>query len=112
MISGLSTYMNEKGLKTLDDITGQALPNVTDWENLDLNYRVTARIKSEKCTGCRACFTACEDGAYQAIKMPENPAVRIPVILEDKCVGCNLCLLVCPVKGCISMVPKEILQNY
>jgi dihydropyrimidine dehydrogenase (NAD+) subunit PreA len=107
MISGLTTYMNEKGFKTIDEITGKALPNVTDWENLDLNYHVTAKINSEKCTGCRACFTACEDGAYQAIKISEDLADRIPVIQEEKCVGCNLCLLVCPVKGCISMVTKS-----
>ena len=31
MISGLSDWMDEKGHRSLDDITGRAVPNVTDW---------------------------------------------------------------------------------
>ncbi|WP_204303031.1 4Fe-4S dicluster-binding protein, partial [Klebsiella pneumoniae] len=26
-------------------------------------------------------------------------------VMEDECVGCNLCVNVCPVEGCITMVP-------
>lgn len=107
MITGLEQYMDEKGFKSIDQIVGKALPNVSSWENLDLNYQTVASINSEKCTGCRLCYIACEDGAYQAITLPENPDDRIPRILEDRCVGCNLCSLVCPVENCITMVKTE-----
>ncbi|MCK9220836.1 MAG: NAD-dependent dihydropyrimidine dehydrogenase subunit PreA [Bacteroidales bacterium] len=108
LISGLEQYMDDKGFKCIEEITGKALPNVTDWENLDMNYQVVATINREKCIGCKSCFTACEDGAYQAIALPENATDRIPQILEERCVGCNLCSLVCPVDHCITMVKKDI----
>ena len=38
MISGLSKWMDEKGHATLDDFTGRATRNVTDWQFLNLNY--------------------------------------------------------------------------
>jgi len=107
IISGLTKYMDEKGFKTIDEITGRALPNITDWENLDLNHQVVAKINREKCNGCQLCFIACEDGAYQSIALPGNSTDRIPVIMEDSCVGCNLCSLVCPVDHCITMVKKD-----
>jgi dihydropyrimidine dehydrogenase (NAD+) subunit PreA len=107
MISGLEQYMDEKGFKSIDEIIGKALPNVTNWENLNLKYQVIAKINREKCNGCQLCFIACEDGAYQSIVLSENSTDRIPIILEDNCVGCNLCSLVCPVDNCITMVKKD-----
>lgn len=107
LILGLEDYMDEKGFHSINEIIGKALPNVTNWENLNLNYHVVAKINREKCTGCRLCYTACEDGAYQAIAIPENSGDKIPVILEENCVGCNLCSLVCPIDKCIVMVKKD-----
>ncbi len=107
MIIGLEQYMDEKGFKSIDEIIGKALPNVTNWENLNLKHRVIAKINREKCTGCQLCYTACEDGAYQSIALPENSINRVPIIIEDNCVGCNLCSLVCPVDNCITMVRKD-----
>src|SRR5690606_6654273 len=37
MISGLSQYMDEKGMTTTADLVGRAVPNVTDWQYLNLN---------------------------------------------------------------------------
>lgn len=106
MISGLENYMQEKGFEKLDDFIGKALPNVKTWENLNLKYKVVAEINAEKCIGCQLCYTACEDGAHQAISLPGNGS-RIPAIIEENCVGCNLCSLVCPVEECITMVRKD-----
>ena len=44
MISGLSDWMDAKGHRNLDDITGRAVPNVSDWQYLNLNYVAKAKI--------------------------------------------------------------------
>ncbi len=107
MIVGLEQYMDEKGFKTLDDFRGKALPNIMHWEDLNLKYKVVADIHEEKCIGCQLCYTACEDGAHQAISLSNDPLNRIPNIIEENCVGCNLCSLVCPVEGCITMERRD-----
>ena len=112
MISGLERYMDEKGFKTLDDFRGKALPNIMHWEDLNLKYKVVAEIHEEKCIGCQLCYTACEDGAHQAIGLSSDPNNRIPSIIEENCVGCNLCSLVCPVEGCITMERKDDGKNH
>ena len=53
------------------------------------------------------CYIACDDGAHQAIALPNDHSNRIPSIIEENCVGCNLCSLVCPVEDCITMVKKD-----
>lgn len=107
MISGLEGYMVEKGFNTLDEMRGRALGNVTNWENLNLKYKVVADINEEKCIGCQLCYIACEDGAHQAIGLSEKDGERVPHIIEKNCVGCNLCSIVCPVEECITMVRKD-----
>jgi dihydropyrimidine dehydrogenase (NAD+) subunit PreA len=104
---------------------------VTEWQHLDLNYKIVARINPDTCIGCQLCYAACWDGAHQCIHVdgaskpedhaalsrigiistPTTPTVshatppkRIPKVDEQECVGCNLCWLVCPVENCISMV--------
>jgi len=111
MIDGLSRYMDEHGFRTIEDFRGRALPNVMDWGDLDLNYKVIAEINSEACIGCQLCYVACEDGAHQCIepyrestkKNANGFGVHVPRIIEEECVGCNLCALVCPVENCITM---------
>jgi dihydropyrimidine dehydrogenase (NAD+) subunit PreA len=124
MADGLSAYMDDHGFRSLEDFRGRALPNVVDWGELDLNYKIVARINEELCIGCQLCYAACEDGAHQCIepaavngnghaKKNENGVpVHVPRILEDECVGCNLCALVCPVDGCITMEQIETGQPY
>ena len=103
MIAGLEQFMLEKGFETIEDFRGKALPNVTEWKDLNMNYKVIANIDSSKCIGCELCYIACDDGAHQAIKLDRTNGNRIPEIIEENCVGCNLCALVCPVEQCITM---------
>jgi dihydropyrimidine dehydrogenase (NAD+) subunit PreA len=69
MIDGLSNWMDEKSFRTIDDFRGLSLPKVVEWKNLDLNYKIIARIHPEKCIGCDLCYTACWDGAHQCIHL-------------------------------------------
>ncbi len=103
LCDGLSNYLDGKGLGSLGELRGRALPGVVNWEELDLNYKIIADVNQDKCIGCGLCYTACNDGAHQAIAArAEHGRTRVD-ILNDACVGCNLCSLVCPVDGCITM---------
>ncbi|MBK8981304.1 MAG: NAD-dependent dihydropyrimidine dehydrogenase subunit PreA [Ignavibacteria bacterium] len=106
IIPGFESYMKEKNFKTVNDMVGKAIPNVINWENLNLNYKIIAEINKDKCIGCQLCYIACEDGAHQAIGLSEN-GTRVPFIIDENCVGCNLCSLVCPVENCISMIRTD-----
>ncbi len=50
--------------------------------------------KSEKCTGCSACFNICPK---DCISMEADEYGHIvPVINEEVCINCNLCRKICP----------------
>jgi dihydropyrimidine dehydrogenase (NAD+) subunit PreA len=104
MIEGLEDWMDRKGYARLSDFTGMAVPNVTDWQYLNLNYVTKARINQDLCIKCGRCHIACEDTSHQAITHMVAGMRRFEVI-EAECVGCNLCVEVCPVENCISMEP-------
>ena len=106
MISGLEAWMASKGHASLDDFRGLAVGNVTDWQYLNLNYVVKAKIDQDLCIKCGRCHIVCEDTSHQAIT-PIVDGVRKFVVKDDECVGCNLCAEVCPVEDCITMVPQH-----
>jgi dihydropyrimidine dehydrogenase (NAD+) subunit PreA len=100
MTAGLSLYMDQKGMTSVDDLVGRAVPNVTDWQYLNLNYVTKAKINQDLCISCGRCFAACEDTSHQAISMSPE---RVFEVMDDECVACNLCVNVCPVENCITM---------
>ncbi len=102
MIDGLKNWMDSKGYRRLEDFVGKAVPNVTDWQYLNMNYDIKARIDQDKCVKCGLCHIACEDTSHQAITK-ERDGVRMFEVVDEECVGCNLCMHVCPVDGCITM---------
>ena len=106
MEAGLIQFMRDKNYQTIYDFVGKALPNVTEWKHLNLEYKVVAEIDETKCIGCQLCYVACDDGAHQAISLPQDGS-RIPAIIDENCVGCNLCSLVCPVEECITMERRD-----
>ncbi len=56
MTRGLELWMDEKGYGSLDDFRGRAVPNVTDWQQLNLNYVTKARIDQDLLYQMRAVF--------------------------------------------------------
>jgi dihydropyrimidine dehydrogenase (NAD+) subunit PreA len=102
MITGLQTWMVTKGYSSLDDFRGLAVGNTTDWQHLNLNYVVKARIDQDLCIKCGRCHIVCEDTSHQAI-WPVIDGKRKFVVNDAECVGCNLCADVCPVENCITM---------
>ena len=103
MISGLESWMDEKGYATTEDFRGRAVGNVSDWQYLNLNYITKAVIDQEACIKCGRCHIVCEDTSHQAITESKDGQRHFEVI-DAECVGCNLCVNVCPVEDCISMV--------
>jgi dihydropyrimidine dehydrogenase (NAD+) subunit PreA len=102
MKSGLSRYLDEKKM-ALSDLIGRAVPNVSAWQFLNLNYVTKARIDQDLCIECGRCHIVCEDAAHQAITATLNGRRHFEVV-DSECVGCNLCVNVCPVEDCITMV--------
>ena len=118
LTDGLSNWLDEKGADSVGEIIGASVPKYSAFNELDLSYKVVARIDEAKCINCNLCYVACDEGAHQCIDLRVDGAtidpaaytgaiIPQPVVREDDCVGCNLCSLVCPVDGCISMVEVQ-----
>lgn len=90
---GLQRYMMERGVKSLDEIVGEELPNFVKPNDLDRTTVLFPMIDRDKCIGCGRCHVSCMDGGHQAITFGED---HKPQINGSKCVGCHLCSLVCP----------------
>jgi dihydropyrimidine dehydrogenase (NAD+) subunit PreA len=124
MIEGLSSYLDDKGMKSVNELRGRALPAFVEWGDLDLNYKVAAHVDPSKCIGCDLCYVACRDSSVYCIHTASEPlasghraptrdaalaaakqrGVHVVWVDESECTGCNLCAAVCPVPECITMV--------
>ena len=100
LTAGLREWMAEKGFESVSEFQGLAVPNVTDWQYLNLNYVTKARIDQDLCIKCGRCFAVCEDTSHQAIAVRPG---RVFEVIDEECVACNMCVNVCPVENCITM---------
>lgn len=107
LTEGLTHWMEAKGFAAIEDFRGKSLSRITQFGNLDLLYKTTARIDESACIRCNLCHIACEDAAHQCIDLIPRHDSAQPRVREDDCVGCALCFLVCPVENCITMVRHE-----
>ena len=67
MKDGLNNWMDGKGFGDVKAFTGMAIPNYVHWEDLNLNYKIVAKIDQETCIKCGLCHIACEDTSHQSI---------------------------------------------
>ena len=67
------------------------LARIGGWGELDLSYKIKARIDAATCIHCNLCYRACEDGAHQAIVLQRTNGHSTLSIDDDECVGCRLC---------------------
>lgn len=125
LCDGLSNWMDEKGFKSIAEVTGQSLHRISDFKDFDLSFRAVARIDPAKCIKCNLCYIACNDTTHQCIDLVDADGNLVqpyaydvrsngrqqategrpsPVVREEDCVGCRLCHNVCPVDHCIEMV--------
>ncbi|HFQ15307.1 MAG TPA: NAD-dependent dihydropyrimidine dehydrogenase subunit PreA [Rhodobacteraceae bacterium] len=108
LADGLRDFMDEKGYASIADFRGRALPNAVDWNDLNMNYDLKARIDKDQCIECGRCHIACEDTSHQAIRVDVRAdGGRDFTVIDSECVGCNLCQHVCPVPGCITMAAQD-----
>ena len=102
MVDGLTRYLDARQIESVEQAIGKAVPSLTDWQYLNLNYTAKAQIDQDLCIQCGRCHIACEDASHQAISATRNGSRRYEVI-EKECVGCNLCVTVCPVENCLTL---------
>lgn len=95
MISGLSYFMEERGIDKLQDLVGLANNNIIPAEDIDRTFVIYPEIDKDRCIECGRCYVSCFDGGHQAYTYDEE--TREITLNKDKCVGCHLCSLVCPV---------------
>ncbi|MFH1068032.1 MAG: 4Fe-4S dicluster-binding protein [Candidatus Glassbacteria bacterium] len=98
--SGVSDYLAEKMISSVDKLVGKSLPFLTTEEKLPRSGRIVAAIDDKLCTRCGICFRVCNGLGYFAINMS---AQRKPTIDKKKCVGDGLCVAACPVVNCMSL---------
>jgi dihydropyrimidine dehydrogenase (NAD+) subunit PreA len=124
LIDGLSNFLDQKGMKSVKELSGRAVSAYSEWGDLDLNYKVAAHVDPAACIGCDLCLVACRDSSVDCIHTGTHPlppghrapnrdaaiaraketGIHVTWVDWDECTGCNLCSHVCPVPGCITMV--------
>ncbi len=98
--SGISDYLSEKMISSVDKLVGKSLPYFITEENLPRNRPVVAAVDEKVCTRCGICYQICESLGYHAINFANQ---RKPMIDKKKCVGDGLCVAACPIFNCMSL---------
>jgi dihydropyrimidine dehydrogenase (NAD+) subunit PreA len=86
--SGLSYLMQERGIGSVNELIGRALPMpITGFMELS-SVKTISAVHAELCQHCGNC-TRCP---YLAIELDSN---KIPVMDAARCIGCSICAQKC-----------------
>lgn len=101
LCAGLSTYMDRKGIHSLEEIRGSSLHTIVGQDELERGWNAVNITDIKKCRKCGACITACQDCGFGALTKGEG---KTPLLAAEKCRGCGVCRTVCPA-DCIEIRP-------
>jgi dihydropyrimidine dehydrogenase (NAD+) subunit PreA len=96
MLEGLEGYVQRKGLSSLEEIKGCALPYIKPIEEVSKQPAKHITLDKDRCQnlktgGCKLCSKACFYGALSF-----NPTITTD---PTHCDGCGLCTEICPHKA-------------
>jgi dihydropyrimidine dehydrogenase (NAD+) subunit PreA len=96
-ITGMESWLTNHGYSSITEIIGKSLPKTLLPINIPntKKFKATARVLTEKCTGCGFCEPVC---FYSAVKLNKNKKAEVNA---EKCNGCGLCPQMCPTEAII-----------
>jgi len=104
LISGMLSYMKERGFSTVEEIVGRVNSKIIPHSSLDFEEWGATFVDPEKCIACGRCLDPCRDAGGGALYYdPDSKVVRAN---PKDCIGCGLCINLCPT-GAIKLLPKE-----
>ena len=107
MIDGLSNWMDAKGYRTLADFRGARGAELRALGRPEPELQDRWRASTRICASSAACATSpARTPRIRRSRRSASMGERRYEVIDAECVGCNLCAHVCPVDGCISMVPQ------
>jgi electron transport complex protein RnfB len=90
----------EAGVIALADLLDREPKPLIAEAAADDDVEMVALIDDETCIGCTKCLQVCPVDAILGAAKEKH------TVLKEYCTGCKLCLEpVCPVEGCVTMVP-------
>lgn len=87
LVADVETWMQKNKYKSIDDIQGMVLPQLSSGHVMD---KQIPSIQPNMCNGCKKCEPICLE---EAIHVDER---NNPKIDSDACIGCGACVTVCP----------------
>jgi len=106
ILEGLSYYMDEKGIDSLSQLVGKALPNIVSPDEFDHSRQGIATYDLDRCIGCGQCYIVCQDSGGQCLTWDSEN--RRPAMDESRCLSCMVCSFVCPVANPPMITYREV----
>ncbi len=99
LLDGIEGFMKRKGYDSVNDFKDMALNQIyTNQELVDKVKPLYAKVRPDKCIGCKRCIEVCW---YDALAFGQKAGV-----IKKNCAGCSLCSQVCPVDA-IEMIERD-----
>lgn len=99
LCSGLSHLMADRGIKSVSDLIGIALPEpIRDFMDLTPVKQIST-VDEDLCVHCGNC-TRCP---YLSISLNDD---KFPETDPEKCIGCGMCTFLCP-SGALSLRDRD-----